>query len=119
MLARISPSEARLDRGVPAARGTILGLTLLLCGTANTLGQTGASWGNKDPQSLRACAAFDLLQVTAIEDASERDPTSADVVTAAFAVFRARQLCRDGHFVEAFDLYSRIAPEAQQARWLK
>ena len=76
--------------------------------------------GSPSIRQLQTCAAFDLYHVTSIEDAGRTFAGDHDgIAAAAFQVLAARQLCRDGHVGQAFDMYSRIAVEEPSARWLR
>lgn len=78
----------------------------------------GNSHGNTTLPQHRACAAFDLLLLTSIEDASA-GPNQDAIADASFHVIDARRLCRDNRFGEAMDIYTRIVVEHPSERWLR
>jgi hypothetical protein len=80
-------------------------------------GTTQARGSDLKPQ---ACAAFDLLHLTSIEDAGSRPSADHDAIAAtAFRLLEARTQCRQGYIAEALDLYSRIAVDGPFERFLR
>lgn len=67
---------------------------------------------------LRACAAFDLLLLTSIEDAGA-GPDQDAVADAAFDVIDARRLCSANRFGEALEIYTRIVVEHPSEKWFR